>query len=74
MFGFDPDPSSVIRHYLFAYGQADARAGIFLLGMQALKDLKYPFVVLRFYPQTIILYGKDPFIPDFPCADMNLGR
>src|SRR5207302_2320047 len=45
--GLDPDPAAVTLHDLLADGQPQARAGVFLLPMQALEDDEDPLEVLR---------------------------
>ena len=49
-------------HDLFAHGKADARAGVFLPCVQALKDQKDTFAVFGSNADAVIAYGETPFV------------
>ena len=70
---FGPDAAAVALDNLFANGQADAGAGIFFLGMQALEDLKDAVGILRIKADAVIPDETSHSSPFLPGRKMNPG-
>src|SRR5258708_38747927 len=68
-----PDTASQAIHRGFANRQADPGAGV-LFAVQALKDPKDIFQVLRFDTDAVVLDGKNPSAVLKPRGDANLER
>src|SRR5262245_33851197 len=61
-FGIQPDASSMTFDDFAADGQADAGAGILLLGMESLKDDEDAIEVLGLDTNPVVVDVEDPFI------------
>src|SRR5271155_3861333 len=55
-----PDASAMPLHDFLANGQADARSGVFRLGMKALKDYEDPVAMLGRDANAVVAYGYLP--------------
>ena len=69
--GFKPDFAAVAFHNPLADGQTDAGAGIFLLGMQALKENEHPLGILRLDADAVVFDGKQPFAASLTRGDVD---
>src|ERR1700722_13063341 len=72
--GLDRNIAAMPLDDLFADGEAHSGAGELLAPMQALKHSKYPFEVLRFNAEAIVLHRENPFFRAIlPSRNMHVG-
>jgi hypothetical protein len=62
----EPNAPAVALHDPLADRQADARARVFIPGVQALEDHEQPLRVLGIDPDPVVLDGEDPRTPVVP--------
>lgn len=72
--GLKPDPAAMPLDDPFADGQPDSRAGVFLTGMQTLKNNKYPVFIFFINTDAVVFYGKNPFPVPLGGRHVNMGR
>ena len=73
-FRFYPNAASMPFYDLFANGKPNAGASVFAAGMQALKDKKNSFKVLRLNTNAIIAHAEMPGIQIIFNRNMDLRR
>jgi hypothetical protein len=73
-FRFHPHASTMALDDLFAHGQPDPCARIFVPGVQELEDHEEPVEMPRDYADAVVAHGEDPrsVLPARP--DVHLGR
>ena len=60
-FGFDPNSAAVALDDFFAQSEADAGAGIFFAGVEALEDEKDALEIFGWNADTVVAHGELPF-------------